>query len=57
MNESKNVSYKIARRVEMFRAALADAKAALDAGEKLAVSFSGGNYKMGAVPSVSTLPI
>lgn len=52
-----SVDEKIRVRLERFRAAYVDAVQRIRAGEEMHVSISAGNIKMGAVPSVSLLPI
>jgi len=42
--------------ISKFQAALQEAKEEVKSGKVTAVSISGGNNKMGAVASVSTLP-
>lgn len=48
---------KIAARLEKFRAAYIEMVQEIRAGKEMHVSISAGNVKMGAVASVSTLPI
>lgn len=57
MKKNASKREKIQRQVELFRAALDDAAASIERGEKVKVTISRGNIKMGVIPSVSRLPL
>ena len=56
MKRNSSMGYYNPTTIAKFAEALNAAKAAVKAGDDIRVRFSNGNTKMGAVPSVSTLP-